>query len=544
MSNSINQHVDGNNQQSLSAMDQQLKQIKTDLPTKSKDASSSSQEQQAEQLTGISQPHPHDVLCGRGGSTNRHVGNANFRDLVNSNKALYVTLTKRQKMMVARSIVQAIRSQDPAGRFLQKDAVTGLWFDIGRPRALEKTSQALREKASSNNKSSSSSSEEKGTPKSKNNVTNTTTPSSSSSSPSRVVAASNSSSPRVITASISPSPPQCKPKIISDNGRKTSLGALSPPKVPKSASVINVNGMNVPHIRSQVPPPPPPSYRGEYHRYPPYGPHPHPPLPILTQRRTPSPPGGYHRNEARPTNYHFPPTHHEHHHPPHPYHEAGHPQNHPMFFPSSDRSHINIIPTTKNVVSPSNSYMHDPDATFRPTSSDHEYPYGPQHQTRSPTHHYPPHHVTHHPPLHHTPPAPPSAYNIRHPENMPPYPSPTINNTRQYDSSFPPHPQQLKRPISSESELSKKRQRFVQTTENRDADAIHDNNTTTQIDSNVRQQDSPSRNDQTKTSSPWQILSKQKDNEAITSTTPSNPTSFGGLDALSQAASLLVDIAK
>ena len=105
-------------------------------------------------MTDIRVPHPHDVLCGRGGSTNRHVGNTNFRDLVSGNKALYVTLTKRQKTMVARSMVQAICCQNLPGPFLQKDAKTGLWFDIRRPRALEKTSQALREKSSSSSSSS------------------------------------------------------------------------------------------------------------------------------------------------------------------------------------------------------------------------------------------------------------------------------------------------------------------------------------------------------------------------------------------------------
>jgi len=109
-----------------------------------------------EQMKDVPSPHTHDVLCGRGGSSNRHIGNTNFRDLVQSNKALYVTLTKRQKMMVARSIVQIVRSQNPPGRFLQKDPETALWFDIGRARALEKTSQALREKPSSSSDKGSS----------------------------------------------------------------------------------------------------------------------------------------------------------------------------------------------------------------------------------------------------------------------------------------------------------------------------------------------------------------------------------------------------
>jgi len=96
----------------------------------------------------IRDPHANDVLCGRGGSSNRHVGNLNFRSLVSANKEMYVTLTKKQKMMVARKIVETIHGQEPPGRFLQKDLNTGTWFDIGLPRSLEKTSQALREKAS------------------------------------------------------------------------------------------------------------------------------------------------------------------------------------------------------------------------------------------------------------------------------------------------------------------------------------------------------------------------------------------------------------
>ena len=95
----------------------------------------------------ISHPHPHDVLCGRGGGTNNHVGNSHWRMLVAANKQLYVTLPKRQKMLLSRSIVNAVRSQHPPGRFLQKDSKTDEWYDVGDQRAQEKTSQALREGA-------------------------------------------------------------------------------------------------------------------------------------------------------------------------------------------------------------------------------------------------------------------------------------------------------------------------------------------------------------------------------------------------------------
>lgn len=99
-------------------------------------------------LKGISHPHPHDVLCGRGGQSNSHAGNAQWRMLVAANKELYVSLPKKQKMLLAQSIVNAVRSQNPPGRFLQKD-VNGnsLWYDVGDKRAQEKTSQALREGA-------------------------------------------------------------------------------------------------------------------------------------------------------------------------------------------------------------------------------------------------------------------------------------------------------------------------------------------------------------------------------------------------------------
>lgn len=85
--------------------------------------------------------HPHDVLCGRGGGTNNHSGNEQFRALVNSKKVEYLHSIKREKPRVSRGIVRAVRNQNPPGRFLQKDEKTGLWYDIGDQKAQEKTSQ-------------------------------------------------------------------------------------------------------------------------------------------------------------------------------------------------------------------------------------------------------------------------------------------------------------------------------------------------------------------------------------------------------------------
>ena len=45
--------------------------------------------------------------------------------------------------------MDAVRSLNPPGRFLEKDPVTGLYHDIGDKKAIEKTSQALRDGAAS-----------------------------------------------------------------------------------------------------------------------------------------------------------------------------------------------------------------------------------------------------------------------------------------------------------------------------------------------------------------------------------------------------------
>jgi len=100
-----------------------------------------------QKMVDIEKPHHNDVLCGRGVTTNRHPGNESFRSLVGLNKECYVSSTKREKMSISRNIVQAVRSLDPPGRFLDKDTVTGLWHDIGHKKAVEKTSQALRDGA-------------------------------------------------------------------------------------------------------------------------------------------------------------------------------------------------------------------------------------------------------------------------------------------------------------------------------------------------------------------------------------------------------------
>lgn len=83
--------------------------------------------------------------CGRGGFCNSHEGNKNWRRLVSANKELYVALPKFQKQLLSQSIVHAVQTQNPPGRFLMRDGTTNRWYPIDDLKAIEKTSQALRE---------------------------------------------------------------------------------------------------------------------------------------------------------------------------------------------------------------------------------------------------------------------------------------------------------------------------------------------------------------------------------------------------------------
>lgn len=84
-----------------------------------------------------------DVLCGRGGGTNSQVGNRRFRQLVQEFQPIYLLAKRKEKPLLARTIVLIIRKR--GGRFLKKNEETGQLFEVGDTKAEAKTSQALRE---------------------------------------------------------------------------------------------------------------------------------------------------------------------------------------------------------------------------------------------------------------------------------------------------------------------------------------------------------------------------------------------------------------
>ena len=91
------------------------------------------------------QVEANDVLLGRGGETNHHTGNVQYRMVVKASQPAYLFAKRRDKPRIAGAIVCVVRAL--RGRFLKKGDANNLLVDVGNTRAREKTSQALREGA-------------------------------------------------------------------------------------------------------------------------------------------------------------------------------------------------------------------------------------------------------------------------------------------------------------------------------------------------------------------------------------------------------------
>mmetsp|Transcript_27744 Transcript_27744/g.41983 ORF Transcript_27744/g.41983 Transcript_27744/m.41983 type:complete len:312 (-) Transcript_27744:388-1323(-) len=93
-------------------------------------------------------PHENDILMGRGGKNNQHIGNEKLRGLARVQSENYRVASKKGKSSISRELVKQVRSMKPPGRFLKKDSETGVWEDVGDDIAREKTSQVLRDAVS------------------------------------------------------------------------------------------------------------------------------------------------------------------------------------------------------------------------------------------------------------------------------------------------------------------------------------------------------------------------------------------------------------
>ena len=103
----------------------------------------------------IGTPNEHDVLSGRGGAINSHIGNQHFREWVRVRRERYnLAKSKAEKALVANEVMDLVRNQNPPGRFLQRDQSSSSmgvtwWVEVDEIKAMAKTSQALREGAPS-----------------------------------------------------------------------------------------------------------------------------------------------------------------------------------------------------------------------------------------------------------------------------------------------------------------------------------------------------------------------------------------------------------
>lgn len=116
----------------------------------------------------VSHLEPTDVLFGRGTGTNKHPGNAIFRDLIKKRKIEYNTAKKRRvKAKIAQEVVDYIRKtankEGTSPRFLRQASARdvslsgvpkGAWCFVDEKSILEKTKQALRHHESSDSSNS------------------------------------------------------------------------------------------------------------------------------------------------------------------------------------------------------------------------------------------------------------------------------------------------------------------------------------------------------------------------------------------------------
>jgi hypothetical protein len=86
-----------------------------------------------------------DVICERGGKSNRHAGTKKYRGMVEKFKSKYQSLNaKIDKTNLSRHIISQI--QDNNGRFLKRGDQPGQYFVLCKVETTKKVSQALREK--------------------------------------------------------------------------------------------------------------------------------------------------------------------------------------------------------------------------------------------------------------------------------------------------------------------------------------------------------------------------------------------------------------
>jgi hypothetical protein len=96
-------------------------------------------------LPQLASPSKFDVICARGSSAAKHVGNLRFREIIRQSLPRYnAAKTKMEKSLIVTSIVDAVRDSSPNGGFIKQDR-NGMWYDVGDAIAREKVGQNMRD---------------------------------------------------------------------------------------------------------------------------------------------------------------------------------------------------------------------------------------------------------------------------------------------------------------------------------------------------------------------------------------------------------------
>jgi hypothetical protein len=89
------------------------------------------------------EPTDRDVLLGRGGRTNHHVGNRTYLEAKETIQERYMLASKNDKTSISQDLVDIITSR--GGRFLKLDDEVNKWYPVPNIVARKKASQTLRE---------------------------------------------------------------------------------------------------------------------------------------------------------------------------------------------------------------------------------------------------------------------------------------------------------------------------------------------------------------------------------------------------------------
>jgi hypothetical protein len=117
-------------------------------------------QRQEKTMARMMEPHDNDILMGRGGKNNQHVGNGRLRGLARLQSKNYRNASKKGKSYISRELVKQVRLLNPPGRFLKKNLDTGDYEDVGDDVAREKASQVLRDAVAVTTQSPGASEEE------------------------------------------------------------------------------------------------------------------------------------------------------------------------------------------------------------------------------------------------------------------------------------------------------------------------------------------------------------------------------------------------